>query len=210
MHCICEQGHYLVIDPFWGEIQKDQLKKLGVLDQILLTHEHYDHISGVNELRTALGGTVLASKVCAQCLTDPTQNFSRYFNAYCQIQQGEKINHPVLVDDYTTNADTSFEGRIRIVWQGHQIELSETPGHSRGSICILIDERFLFSGDTLLPRDLTVTRFPGGSQKEFERKTVPYLKALPKDTLVYPGHGECFRLGTHALFSQHKDGMGLE
>ena len=72
----------------------------------------------------------------------------------------------------------------------HKIFLKETPGHSKGSICILVDEKILFSGDTLVTGHETILRLPGGSKKDFAGITLPYLESLDREIMVYPGHGE--------------------
>ena len=75
--------------------------------------------------------------------------------------------------------------------------LKETPGHSKGSICIFLDEKVMFSGDTLVTGFNTIVRLPGGSKKDFYSITIPYLKQLDEDIVVYPGHGGCQNLGLY-------------
>lgn len=199
MYCICENAHYLIIDPFWCASFKEQLEPLGKLDYIILTHEHYDHISGVNEIKANFGGEVLASSECASRIKSPTKNFSRYFDAYCTIQQGAKTDITTITHEYTTCAQKVFDGQLTIEWLGHTIDLHETPGHTPGSICILLDNMYLFSGDSLLQGGLPITRFPGGSRVQFETISMPYLRSLNKDIMVYPGHGDTFLLSEHEI-----------
>ena len=75
------------------------------------------------------------------------------------------------------------------------IKCVEMPGHSTGSIGIIIDNKLFFSGDSLLKNVHVTTSLPGGSKKDYRSITVPLIKALPNETLVYPGHGESFILG---------------
>jgi len=68
-----------------------------------------------------------------------------------------------------------------------ELRIIETPGHSKGSICILYKD-VLFSGDTLFHRGLTGrTDLPGGSEKEMKES----LKKLQKVNykILCPGHG---------------------
>lgn len=67
-----------------------------------------------------------------------------------------------------------------------------TPGHSPGSAAIRLDEKWLFSGDSLLGDREVVVRFDGGSEEDFLTKAMPYYRSLPENTRVYPGHGERF------------------
>ena len=62
-----------------------------------------------------------------------------------------------------------------------------TPGHSIGSVCILI-ENFLFSGDTLFYGSIGRTDLPTGNQVEIEQ-SLKKIKNLDENIIVYPGHG---------------------
>lgn len=201
MYLICEDDHVIVIDPYAFEklaIQpRDTVKHV---DYIFLTHEHYDHISGTNALRERFRCPVICGASCSGRLPDSTKNFSRYFNAFAALQTGDAVPEELLpIQEYTTHADESFRENKEILWQGHHFELTETPGHSPGSICILLDKKILFSGDTLLPGGEQITRFPDGSSAQYEQYALPYLRSLPPDVLVYPGHYKAFRLGDRPL-----------
>ena len=69
------------------------------------------------------------------------------------------------------------------------------PGHSQGSCCILLNNKVLFTGDSLLAEYPVITRFPGGSSKDYKNISLPFLKSLNPNLVVYPGHGKSERLG---------------
>ncbi|MEA5136744.1 MAG: MBL fold metallo-hydrolase [Candidatus Fimivivens sp.] len=195
MYVLAESGKAIIIDPHCENGYYQKIAKVADrVDYIILTHEHYDHISGTSEMRAFFGCPVLTSSVCAQRICDPTANFSRYFTAFCELQNGEKLREIPQVEQYSCTADMVFEKKHIMSWQGHEIVLTETPGHSPGSICILVDNRFLFCGDTLSSKNGIFTRFPGGSKKMFNEVALPYIRALPDDVTVYPGHYESFLL----------------
>lgn len=66
-----------------------------------------------------------------------------------------------------------------------------TPGHSRGSACYRIGPDAFFSGDSLVPGNAVVTRLRGGDAAVLMERTVPFLRALPPELTLYPGHGRC-------------------
>ena len=66
----------------------------------------------------------------------------------------------------------------------------ETPGHSPGSICILINDKYIFSGDSLVDGNKVITRLPGGSRKDYNQITKPFLEGLSEDSIIFPGHGQ--------------------
>ena len=48
-----------------------------------------------------------------------------------------------------------------------------------------------FSGDSLVPGNAVVTRLRGGDAAVLMERTVPFLRALPPELTLYPGHGRC-------------------
>lgn len=56
----------------------------------------------------------------------------------------------------------------------------ELPGHSNGSTGILIDEKYFFSGDSLLKDFNTITALPGGNRKLYNKVTKQYIYFLRK------------------------------
>ena len=78
-------------------------------------------------------------------------------------------------------------------WCGVTLRFLATPGHSPGSIC-LSAKGMLFTGDCLLPGGRRVTRIPGGDSGALEKSLRMLATNFDEETLVYPGHGEPFKL----------------
>ena len=192
MYVLCEDGDALVIDPFASDLPLAGINAVPSL--VILTHEHFDHISGVNFYREKFGVPVCASAVCAENLKKPNRNLSRHFDAFCQMQSwlpGYVCEHS---GDYICSADETFSGSEEFIWRGHRIRLTEAPGHSAGSIFIHIDGEYLFAGDSIFKDYPTGTRFTGGSSKDFDRITRPLINTFPRGTMVYPGHFAPFKI----------------
>lgn len=68
-----------------------------------------------------------------------------------------------------------------------KMEFLVTPGHTKGGLCIIVEDKYLLTGDTLFIGDCGRTDFPGGSNEQMYR-TIQRLKALPDHLIVYPGH----------------------
>ena len=156
---------------------------------VVLTHAHFDHICGLNKLReTSRQVIVYASSKCSDNIQNPRKNLSNIGTAIKSFQQdcGKSLER---IDRFSCEAaDISFEKEFAFVWNGHNIKLEEYAGHSADSLCIIVDEKYLFSGDTILPIP-TVTRLPGGSTKVFKESDLPRLKKMiSKIELVFPGH----------------------
>ena len=189
MYVIVEKGHAIIIDPFEDITPADNL----IVDKILLTHEHYDHISGVNKWKNITGAPVLCSKACASNIKDPRKNMSRYFDTFCLLQTllpAKQTNLNIV--DYCCEADLIFEDMISLQWQEHTITMLEIPGHSLGSIGIYVDESDFFSGDSLFKDFEIELHLPGGSVQKWEEIGKKRIEAVPCGTKIWPGHFEDF------------------
>jgi glyoxylase-like metal-dependent hydrolase (beta-lactamase superfamily II) len=73
-----------------------------------------------------------------------------------------------------------------------RIRLLHTPGHTPGSQCFLVEEAgrpgALVSGDTLFLGSCGRVDLPGASPEDMYRSLNHVLRALPDETLLYPGH----------------------
>ena len=63
-----------------------------------------------------------------------------------------------------------------------------TPGHTSGSICVMVDEKALLTGDTLFIGDCGRTDLPGGSLEDMFKTLREKIYVLPDELIVYPGH----------------------
>lgn len=189
MYIITEKSHAIVIDPFADTSVADGLE----IDKIILTHEHYDHISGVNAWKSTTNAAVLCSKACADNIKDPRRNLSNHFKEFCELQTWVQIDRmPTENPNYSCKADEWFEDEMSFDWRGHKWHLFELPGHSSGSIGILLDSQHFFSGDSLLENSEIELRMPGGSRKNWKEISIPRLKRKINNVRVYPGHFQEF------------------
>lgn len=189
MYVIAEGSRAIVIDPFEDISPGDGL----IIDYILLTHEHYDHISGVNVWKKARDVPVLCSKPCADNIKDPKRNLAYYFEEFCELQTWIKVDViPKHDKAYSCKADIVFNDERVFEWEGHCLRLFEMPGHSMGSIGIVMDDSAFFSGDSLMEATEISLRLPGGSRRQWREKGYPRLQGVPAGIRVYPGHFEDF------------------
>lgn len=193
MYLILEGRQALVIDPNTDaaaleRLQAAQPEKVTVL----LTHEHFDHISGVNLLRQNFSVEVVCLQACADRLGDSGKNFAKFWRTMIMDKPPEvQLEGRTVEDlDYTCAADTTYAAETTLTWAGHTIRMRPAPGHSKGGSLLLMDGHILFSGDNLVEGAGVICRFPGGSKRDYAEITRPMLEALPNDTFVCPGHGE--------------------
>lgn len=188
-YIIEEADHVILIDP----CEMDQVKEHiagKTVDFAFLTHEHYDHISGVDWVRS-LDAPIVASESCNRNLGDSKLNHSRYYSAFCAVQ--DRLEGDVIpeVKSYKTYADWCFDRDYHVSWCGHELLMKITPGHSTGGACLLIDGKTLFAGDTIFRDVPSNPDLMCGDPAALE-KSVAWIMSLPDDTFVYPGHYETF------------------
>lgn len=185
MYVVVEGKHAIVIDPF-DDVSPGQ----GLLiDKIILTHEHYDHISGVNTWKKATKAKVLCSLPCATNIQNPRKNLADHFKEFCELQTWIVLDEiPTSDPTYSCEADETFEKEMQLFWEGHTLELFEIPGHSLGSIGIILDGNYFFSGDSLMEKYEIELRLPGGSRKKWQEIGKPRMDIIEDGIRVYPGH----------------------
>ena len=194
-YVLAENGKAIVIDPADAALAEEVLSEKRLIPSlIILTHEHCDHNYECDRIRRKYRCPIYASESCGKNLRDERRNYSKYYQALVMVQGRLPCDEQKTVKPFALEADRVFRNEIKIRWEGHNLLLKETPGHSEGSICILVDNQYLFTGDSLLWNEPVNTRFIGGSKKEYEKITLPWLRTLSDEVLVFPGHLEEFRL----------------
>ena len=78
-----------------------------------------------------------------------------------------------------------------------KIKCINTPGHSEGSTCYIIDN-FLFCGDTLFAGSIGRTDFYSGDYKQIE-KSLKKLSKFENNVKIHPGHGPSSTLGIEKM-----------
>ena len=136
---------------------------------ILLTHGHFDHCTGVAGLLKKWPD--LPVYIHEADVTDSSGSELTF------RRLGEKNQR------YYQESDTLTVG-------GLTLRVMETPGHSRGSVCLLVEgQGVIFSGDTLFRGNCGRCDFPGGDYRAMLR-SLARLGRLEGQYQVYPGHEE--------------------
>lgn len=176
-----DTGSCVVIDPGMPEKQLFDRLEGRKVEAILLTHAHFDHIGGVEELRKKAGCPVYLHEAERDWLTDPEKNGSTMWPEAGGPPASDPPEHAL------------FHGqKLQLI--GETIEVFHTPGHSPGSSSFLVGDK-LFGGDVLFRQSVGRTDLRGGSSAELFRSIHDILFRLPEETVVYPGHGPATTIG---------------
>lgn len=146
-----------------------QLKSRNLnVHALLLTHGHFDHIMSAKALQNS-GLKVYVHKNDAIKLRENKYSFL-------------KPDFPVLKPDVLVEEGDLTLGSLHI-------NIIHTPGHSKGSVCYIIDDA-IFSGDTLFKLSIGRSDFADGSQMDLINSIKNKIFSLNENYKIYPGHGQ--------------------
>ena len=157
------------IDKIYNYVENMNIK----LKYVILTHCHGDHIAGLKELiKNYPRIKVVINEDDKVGLTDDTINLCSFLG---------------LPENYI-EADILVKDGDIIEFGGLKATIIHTPGHTAGSMSILIKDA-VFTGDTMFKRVYGRTDLKTGSEREIMWSIKDKLLKLPENTIVYPGHG---------------------
>jgi len=169
------------VDPAW---EPDRLLKIAKeegfkVTKILLTHNHFDHIEGVEAVVEATGAEVFINK-------NDDRPLKKGQGSLVSLTDGQELKIGNLV-----------------------VTALNTPGHTPGSTCYLVrapDDpiQHLFTGDTLFQGNCGRSDLPGGDPKVLFA-SLSKLKQLDPSTKVYPGHDYGIKLVTTIAFEKQNN-----
>lgn len=177
-------GELVVVDP--GEEAErivERVRASGLQPtMIVLTHGHIDHAGAVAELR--------------RLLDVPIALHPDEMELYRQLaMQGRMFGLEV---ESAPEPERLLRHGERLVVGDLELEVRHTPGHSPGSVCLVVhgaDEPLVIVGDVLFAGSIGRTDLWGGSFEQLERSIREQLYTLPDETRVIGGHGPATTIG---------------
>ena len=179
-----ESKECFLVDPaICPEELVSHIKSEGLkLKAILLTHGHFDHITGVPELMETCG-------------TEP-----KVYMSHKDLKLEAVFHENVALDPEMV---TDWKDGDTVTMDSITFRVLETPGHTPGSVCLIAGD-VIFSGDTLFQGSCGRTDFPGGSWTEM-CASLRRLYELRGDYTVLSGH-----TGSTTLERERKTNMFMQ
>lgn len=171
-----ETKNAIIFDPSGCFYETDNFIKENNLNlkYIIITHGHFDHLGDIRKFQ------------------DNYENIKTFF------PKGDKILYDNLktqcdmfgvkrVEEFTV--DEFIDEKSEIYLDDTKIKIIETPGHSGGSTCYLIDD-ILISGDTIFYEEIGRCDLPTGSFGDITHSIKEKLFKLDDKIKVFTGHGQ--------------------
>ncbi|MCF2720581.1 MBL fold metallo-hydrolase [Paenibacillus sp. UKAQ_18] len=171
----------IIIDPGMNPGPLLRAIESLTIEAILLTHAHFDHIGGVEEIRNAKGCPVYLHALEQDWLTSPKLNGSLMW---------PEVSPPISTGP--AEYDLAEGQQLNLI--GHTFKVFHTPGHSPGSVSFLCGKD-LFSGDVLFRQGVGRTDLTGGRERDLYDSIQNKLFPLGDDVTVYSGHGPKTSIG---------------
>jgi len=189
-----KSGRGAVVDPaFFDERMATFIRRRALtVTHILLTHGHFDHVSGAAAVKKEFGAAIcLHAADAALCRPD-----------------GRGRAHQLGVSFEAFPVDAYLKGGEHLAVGTLDFVVIHTPGHTRGSVCFYEKSHgLLFSGDTIFQGGYGRTDLPGGSTAQLFGSIQKNIFSLPRKTVLYPGHGETTSVGEASAYYRESAGV---
>ena len=188
-----EEGNCAFIDPGCTSASEtkalhDIVSRKGLKPVcIMLTHGHFDHMMGVEFLRSRYGAKFAVSSKDKFLVESAKQNAAMF-----GIGGG----------DIVEVIDVDLEGMQSIKFGQTELQIISTPGHTPGHVALYEPKAgVLFTGDTLFRESIGRTDLPGGDYSWIMRSIIDNILPLGDDVRIYPGHGEDSTIGHESMYN---------
>lgn len=171
-------GECLVVDPGdVGDLLADALSDVAV-KQVVCTHGHNDHASGVGKLVEATGASFAMAEPDVAWALAHAGRADHWGRSY-----GSPMPQP---DRLLVEGDTVVVGTATFT-------VYAAPGHTPGGIVLLgrgSAEGYCFVGDTIFAGSFGRTDLEGGDAVTMDATLHRLAGFIPGDTVLLSGHGE--------------------
>ena len=172
------KGHGFLIDP---GAQSDVLSSIidrekYVIEKILITHGHYDHIGAASELSEKYDAPIVMQCNGRKYAENPRWNLSADFGSPMTLQG---VIYPEDFSDVVLS-----DGSLGL-------KLIPTPGHTEdGATYYSERDGVAFTGDTIFCNSYGRTDLYGGDETTLVTSIRRQILTLPQDTILLSGHSE--------------------
>jgi len=177
-------GDAVLIDPVLEHVARDVglVAEMGLRLRVMLnTHAHADHVTGTGAIKARFAAAAAAAAAAVTVAEKEGEGG--------QEQEEEEPPLSAIGAASGAAADVQLHHGDKVRFGSRWLEVLETPGHTAGCCCFLLDDHTrVFTGDTLLVRGCGRTDFQGGDAATLHGSVSQQLFTLNTDCTVYPAH----------------------
>lgn len=173
----------VIIDP--GDNARAILKVVSqqalVIEKVINTHAHFDHVMAVNAVCSATGAPFYLHQADLPILHDVPERVRLWLDT-----EVAPIREP---DEFLEHGQLIQVGE-------ETLEVRFTPGHAPGHVVFIHHaSRQVFGGDTLFQGSIGRFDLPFADGPTLLQSIREQLLTLPDDYTVFPGHGPATMIG---------------
>ena len=186
-----QSKHGFLIDPGANpELLLNIIKQNNwIIEKILITHGHFDHIGAVQEISNCLQIPYVAHRNAPIYFSNANYNLSAVFTNPITLDKAQYVDEAEYIH---------LEANPNI-----KLQVLHTPGHTQDAVVYYDKHNCLaFVGDTIFKRSIGRTDIPGGNTNQLYQSIREKIFSLPDETTLYSGHSEPTSVGSekHASF----------
>ncbi len=179
-YVISDQNQAWIIDP--GNSNESENQQLFdyihsnelVVQAIVLTHAHIDHVLGLSVVDKKFKVPVLLHPIEKEILDLAPLSAQRFGMEFQKVEPELK---------FIEEGEELILGKLRF-------KVIHVPGHSPGHVAFYNeDSQMLISGDVLFQGSIGRTDLYKGNGEQLLQSIREKIFTLPENTVVYPGHG---------------------
>ncbi len=197
------RGEAVLIDApggVWADVERILRAEKCHLEELWITHGHWDHTQGGAEVVRATGAKVRAH-LADRVLIETPEVMKKFMGMELQLE-------PMRVDAWLTPGE-------RVPALGTEAEVRHVPGHCPGNVLFYFSPAVsiewlktgaAFVGDAIFNGSVGRTDLPGGNFAELEQSIRSQIYTLPEVTVVFPGHGPATTVGREKAHNPYVTG----
>lgn len=154
---------------------------------IFCTHSHIDHVLYAMDIKEATGAKIV--------LHSEDENHYKYYtreriDEWLKIGEITKDQIPYINKFMRIQYDSLLSGGEIFHISDMIVKILYTPGHSKGSICILVNGTYLFTGDTIYYDSIGNTDIDSGDHSGIIKSIKDQILPLNDSIIIFQGHGD--------------------
>lgn len=153
-----------------------------IIEKILLTHGHFDHMEAATEISDALSVPICMHEKGRDYAENPRWNLSEGCGLYIKL---DDVNYLPDGSEIALEANQAFS-----------LAMHHVPGHTTDSVFYYsAKDNVAFVGDSIFKNSFGLTHFPGGDEGTLMQSVTGKILNLPEKTILLSGHTEPTTVG---------------